>query len=88
MPRPLIPLLATLCTACIPQDQSSVCAEYVSCIQARDARDGTTTDLVRFTPEGDCWAIDAGADLCTRGCEAGLEYLRSHESNLPAECNP
>lgn len=88
MIRLFLPLIASLATGCIPQDQTPACAAYVTCIQARDVRDGTATDLARFLPEGDCWAIDAGAELCDRACDEGLVFLRTHESNLPTECQP
>ena len=76
-----------LLVACAPEvEQTPACAAYVSCLAARDAADGTTTDTVRFAPQGECWGTPAGQDLCDRACENGLIWLRERVDGLPAEC--
>lgn len=82
-------LLLPLIAACrIPVDQRAACAEYVTCIQARDALVGADTDLVRFQPDGECWDGALAADLCERACENGLTWLRERARSLPEECQP
>jgi len=69
-----------------PVEPRASCAAYVTCVEARDARDGTSTDVVRFTPEGDCWTTARGADLCDRSCVSGLTFLRERDASLPEAC--
>jgi hypothetical protein len=80
--------LVLLASCTIPVPQRPACARYVTCLEARDARDGTETDVVRFEPDGDCWNVRAGADLCDRACTAGLAWLADREPDLAAACSP
>jgi len=71
-----------------PVDQSAACADYVACIQARDAEQGVSTNLDRYLAGGDCWGNAEIGDLCDRSCENGLDWLRSAEATLPEACLP
>jgi hypothetical protein len=77
-------LLLASCT--FPVEQPEVCARYIACIAARDARDGTNTDVVRFSKEGDCWGTPRGGTLCETACKSGLAFL-AEKDPLP-ECVP
>lgn len=81
-------LFLSLLACGFPVEQRPSCAQYVTCLSARDARDGTDTDTVRFRPEGDCWGNGTGADLCDRACTQGLAYLADREPDLGAACAP
>lgn len=81
-----LPLL--LLFACADVSQSPACATYVSCVEARDAARGSSTDLLRFQPDGECWGTPAGADLCDRACTNGLAWLQESETDLPEVCTP
>lgn len=89
--HPLKLLLAALacatfaCSGDAPE-QSDACAQYVSCLQVRDARLGITTNAVRFEGGGDCWGSEAGAHLCDTACSRGLEFLAQQET--ATECQP
>ena len=79
-------LFASGCSG--PVEQRTACAEYVSCIAARDGLRGSTTNVHRFEADGDCWGSPEGADLCETSCVNGLAFLRDREQNLPEECSP
>lgn len=79
-------MLLLLVLACAEVSQTDACARYVACIQAKDTDAGTTTDVVRFQPEGECWGTPAGADLCDRSCVNGLAFERTRAADAPAEC--
>lgn len=82
-------VFALLLAACAPEVvQTEACAAFVTCQAARDAADGTTTDVARFTAGGDCWGSPAGAELCDHACDNGLAFLRERYPALPAECAP
>ncbi len=81
-------LLTVLLSCTIPVEQRAACASFVTCVSARDARDGTSTDVLRYTPSGDCWGGDAIADLCERSCQAGLSFLAEREPDLGEACAP
>jgi hypothetical protein len=68
--------------------QTEACADWVACVQARDAAQGQSTNLERFEADGACWGGDEGAALCDRGCLAGLDWLRGEVDDLPTECLP
>ncbi|MEQ1506582.1 MAG: hypothetical protein ABMB14_30415 [Myxococcota bacterium] len=74
--------LLTFVSCSLPVDPRPSCARYVACVEARDARDGSTTDVDRFAPDGACWGGEAGADLCDRACTAGLAWLADREPDL------
>ena len=57
--------------------QSPACAAYVECIQAQDAAQSRTTNLDRFIGGGSCWVNSETAELCTSGCERGLEWIKT-----------
>ena len=85
MTRVLISL--TLWTVgCAEVEQSSSCATYVACIQAKDDVDGVETDLDRFEPDGACWGSPEGASLCDRACVNGLDWMQGAYADLPEEC--
>lgn len=67
--------------------QTPACERYVACLDARDEQRGTTTDMLRFEAEGDCWGSPAGADLCDRACSNGLSWLLESETDLPEVCS-
>lgn len=71
-------------------EQTSACATFVSCVEARDSRDkvATPTNVARFSADGKCWGSPAGSLLCDRACVGGLAFLRDKEANLPTECKP
>lgn len=71
-----------------PVEQRIACAEYVSCIEARDGLRGSTTNVRRFETDGGCWGSPEGADLCETACVNGLAFLREREQGLPEECSP
>lgn len=73
---------------CAHLEPAPSCQRFVSCIQARDALDGTSTDVERFEAGGACWTSEEGAEQCATACEEGLSYLRAHEVGLPEECLP
>lgn len=84
-------LLACLaCTAVACNDapeQSDACGAYISCLQARDARLGITTNADRFEASGACWGgSEEGAHLCDTACSRGLDFLAVHET--APECQP
>lgn len=81
-------MLLLLTLACAEVTQTPACAQYVACVEAKDAAAGTTTDLVRFQPQGECWGSPAGADLCDRACVNGLEFERSRTTDAPDACAP
>lgn len=81
-------MLLLLYACAFPVDQSPSCAQYVACLAARDARDGTATDVVRFSPAGDCWGTPRGGELCATACEAGLVFLHDHDATDLVECAP
>jgi hypothetical protein len=67
--------------------QSPTCATYVACLAARDAAQGTETDVVRFEEGGDCWGGKLGYELCDSACGNGLDFLRQREAaTLPEAC--
>ncbi len=68
-------------------DQSSACASYVACIEARDDAMGIETNLERFRASGDCWGSEEGGELCTKSCERGLEFY-AEQAGAPGECAP
>lgn len=74
-------------TACNAVEQTPACAQYVDCIDARDATLGIETNVDRFASGGDCWGSPEGQELCDVSCENGLAYLASLE-DAPAECSP
>lgn len=55
--------------------QAPVCERFVQCIGKLDAQRGTSTNVVRYQPEGGCWGSALSAELCTPSCERGLEVL-------------
>lgn len=71
-------LLLAACAA--PVSQTPDCAAFVACVEATDAARGTSTDLLRFEPEGDCWGSEAGAEICDRACANGLAF---HATRFP-----
>lgn len=81
-------VLLLLFSCSIPVEQRAACASFVTCLAARDARDGTSTDVARYLPEGDCWGGDTIADLCERSCESGLSFLAEREPDLGEACAP
>ena len=81
------PLIFFVLTACSePVEQSSSCAQWVTCIDARDAELGITTNIDRFIPDGTCWSNPEQADLCDKACSAGLVQLAEVYTDLPGEC--
>lgn len=78
-------MLLLLFAACTEVVQTPACADYVACVQATDASRNTTTDVLRFQPEGDCWGTPAGAELCDRACTNGLAF---HQQRFPGVCAP
>ena len=77
-----------LLSCSFPVDQRPSCARYVECLQARDERDGASTDVVRFEVDGACWSNSEAADLCDRACINGLAYLAEREPDLAGACAP
>ena len=67
--------------------QTPACAAYVACVEATDAARGTSTDLLRFQPGGDCWGSPAGAELCDHACDNGLVF-QAKRFPSQAECQP
>jgi hypothetical protein len=80
--------LLLLLLGCAEVSQTPTCEEYVACLGARDEARGTTTDMLRFEAQGDCWGSPAGADLCDRACTNGLAWLQESETDLPEACSP
>jgi hypothetical protein len=79
-------MLALLLSACAPEVvQTPACAEFVACVEATDVTRSTSTDVVRFQPDGDCWGSAAGADLCDHACSNGLTF---HKARFPDVCAP
>ena len=81
----LAALASTGCGGAVAQ--TAGCRDFVSCVQALDARDGETTDVARYVPGGACWGGEVGAKLCDDSCIRGLARLRASPS-VPAECQP
>lgn len=82
-------LFALLLAGCSQrQPQSEACAAYVSCVAAIDAARGTETDVVRYTPDGDCWGSPPGAELCDESCTRGLDWMAERWDDLPEACTP
>lgn len=85
-------LLAALCFlgvasfGCANVVQSDACKAYVSCLAARDASLGISTDVKRFAVGGGCWGSPEGATLCTNACTNGMAWLKKAYDNLPAAC--
>jgi hypothetical protein len=79
-------LLLTLLLGCAEVTQTPSCADFVACVDARDAADGAETDTLRFEPTGDCWGSPDGQALCDRACSSGLEWLRESYDDLPEAC--
>ena len=71
--KPFLAVVLLGLGACARVDQSESCRRYVACVRAADARDGVTTDAVRFEPEGACWDNETIAELCDRACVRALE---------------
>lgn len=79
-------MILTLLLACAPEVvQTPACAEFVACVEATDASRGTTTDVVRFQPGGDCWGSPAGSELCDHACVNGLPIQKAR---FPDVCAP
>ena len=72
--------------ACGDIAPTHACEEYVACIDARDQRDGTSTNVDRFLPGGTCWSGAEGAEACDRACGNGLAWLVEVESDAPEAC--
>ena len=85
---PVLPALLLWCAGCGEVEQTAACADYVRCLEARDAVLGTETDADRFDVGGACWGGAEGAHLCDTACSNGLAWLRDVEPDLPAECAP
>lgn len=69
--------------------QAPVCAAWVSCVRALDARDARPrANLERFEVDGFCWNNGELAKGCTTGCERALERIRARDPDAPAECAP
>jgi hypothetical protein len=79
-------LLLTLSACDTSVEQTPACAEWVSCIDARDAQLGVTTDNDRFIAGGDCWGNPEIGDLCDKACAAGMEQMQGMYDDLPEEC--
>jgi hypothetical protein len=75
-------LAATACGV----EQSASCAHFVRCVQARDAQQGAQTNVDRFLVDGKCWGAEELAAQCDRGCQRGLDWLRTAYADLPPEC--
>lgn len=71
--------------SCTEVVQTPACAQFVACVQATDASRGTTTDVLRFAADGDCWETPAGADLCDHACINGLIF---QQQRFPDVCAP
>ena len=66
--------------------QTESCAQWVSCIDARDVELGIETNNDRFLTTGNCWNNpDIGA-LCDKACTSGLVYMQENYGDLPTEC--
>ena len=81
----LIGLALAALTGC-GVEPSAACDRFVRCVQARDAQQGTQTNLDRFLPAGKCWSNSGLAEQCDRGCERGVDWLRTAYADLPPEC--
>ncbi|MBX2802615.1 MAG: hypothetical protein KTR31_33355 [Myxococcales bacterium] len=82
----LFPIVFLLVACDTSVDQSQACAEWVSCIDARDAQLGITTDNDRFQLGGDCWGNPEIGELCDKACIAGLDQMRTAYDDLPEAC--
>lgn len=69
-------------------EQTATCSQWVSCIDARDAELGVTTDNDRFLAGGPCWGNPEIGDLCDKACIAGLDQMQATYTDLPQECQP
>ncbi|HND34248.1 MAG TPA: hypothetical protein PKY30_18650 [Myxococcota bacterium] len=83
-------MLVFLLLACAdPPTQTQSCADYVACLEKRDAVLGIQTNMDRFRADGDCWGgIEAGAELCDRACTNGMVWLLDVEPSLRELCTP
>jgi len=81
-------MLMLFLIACAEVVQTPACAQFVACVQANDEMRGTSTDLLRFEPGGDCWGTPAGSDLCDRACVNGLVFHRVQYPTGPDVCAP
>ena len=85
LPAVIAPLvLLVSCGGEVVQTES--CAQWVSCIEDRDAELGSETDADRFARGGACWGGAEGAALCDAACEDGLLWLQSAYDDLPESC--
>jgi len=50
--------VGALLAGCGRVAQAPECAAYVECVKARDVRQQTATDVVRFEPAGACYPAD------------------------------
>lgn len=72
-----------------PPAQGPECAAYVDCLAAWDEARGITTDVARFSADGDCWGgSEEGARACTEACVNGLAFLVDRVPDLPDACKP
>ena len=68
-------------------EQTPACADWVRCIDARDAQLGVTTDDDRFEAGGLCWGNPEIGELCDKACESGMAWMEtSNYTDLPEEC--
>lgn len=89
--RALLLVAASSLSACwggaVPQ--APVCAAWVACTRAVDARDGLPrANLERFEAGGFCWNNSELAEGCTTACTRGLERVRVRDAAAPGECRP
>lgn len=69
-------------------EQTPACAEWVSCIAARDAQLEVTTNNDRFLIGNTCWGNREIGKLCDDACTAGMAWIRGAYDDLPPECSP
>lgn len=69
-------------------DQSAVCSHFLTCVEALDIQRGVTSNVERYTFEGECWGSDVGAAICNTSCERGLVFIHERFQGAPQECAP
>jgi hypothetical protein len=84
----IIVAAAAASAGCLGAEQTQACKEFVACVRELDARDGETTDAVRFEADGACWSGPTIAELCDRACVRGIEVLRADDPTLTCEVLP
>lgn len=67
-------------------EQTDSCAQWVSCIDARDTQLDIVTNNDRFLDGGPCWDNPEIGELCDLACINGLEDMQEMYSDLPQEC--